>query len=157
RLVELGGRDGARPPQELIDRQWSLFRDLMRYVEAGSCRHEFILRYFGDDHETLGGCGHCHVCERLEQRGGERRTVSEEDAIVVRKALSAVARTRRRAGLGAVAEMLQGDSGPRVRRLGLDRLSTHGLLSAHPMPWIQALLRRLVTAGLVDVTPTQYP
>ena len=157
RLVELGGRDGARPPQELIDRQWSLFRDLMRYVEAGSCRHDFILRYFGDDHETLGGCGHCDVCERLEQSGGEERAVSDEDAIVVRKALSAVARTRRRAGLGAVAEMLQGDSGPRVKRLGLDRLSTHGLLSAQPMPWIQALLRRLVTAGLVDVTPTQFP
>ena len=34
----------------------------MRYVEAGSCRHDFILRYFGDDQETLGGCGHCEEC-----------------------------------------------------------------------------------------------
>ncbi len=157
RLIELPSREGERPPQELIDRQWNLFRDLLRYVEAGSCRHDFILRYFGDEQELLGGCGHCDVCERLERTGGEERTVSEDDALVVRKALSAIARVRRRAGLGAVAEMLHGDEGPRVRRLGLDRLSTHGLLSDRPAPWIQALLRRLITAGLADVTPTQYP
>ena len=83
--------------------------------------------------------------------------MSDDDAIVVKKALSAIARVRRRAGLGAVAEMLHGDEGQRVRRLGLDRLSTHGLLGERPTPWIQALLRRLIAAGLADVTASQFP
>ncbi len=157
RLIELPARDGERPPQAEIDRQWGLFRDLLRYVEAGSCRHDFILRYFGDEQELLGGCGHCDVCERLEATGGETRVVSEEDAIVVRKALSAVARVRQRAGLVAVAEMLHGADTPRMRKMRLDELSTFGLLSAHPVPWVQSLLRRLISAGLVDITASQYP
>lgn len=157
RLIELGGRDGERPPEELIERHWKLFRDLMRYVEAGSCRHDFILRYFGDEQELLGGCGHCDVCERLEEHGGEERAVSADDAVVVRKALSAIARMKRRAGLQATAEMLHGDDNDRVRRLRLKGLSTYGLLADRELPWIQSLLRRLITAGLVDITPTEYP
>ncbi|HJL16313.1 MAG TPA: ATP-dependent DNA helicase RecQ [Sandaracinaceae bacterium LLY-WYZ-13_1] len=157
RLIELGGRDGQPPPRELADRQWKLFRDLLRYVEAGSCRHDFILRYFGDEQELLGGCGHCDVCERLEQTGGEERTVSDEDALTVRKALSGVARAKRRVGLTAIAKHLHGDDDKQLQRWRLDRLSTHGLLAAHPTTWIQALLRRLLAAGLVDITPTRYP
>ena len=157
RLLELGGRDGHRPPQERIDQQWGLFRDLLRYVEAGSCRHDFILRYFGDEQELLGGCGHCDVCERLEREGGEERTISEADTLIVRKALSGVARTKQKVGMTGVAKMLHGASDKQLTRWGLDRLSTHGLLSDHPVPWIQALLRRLITAGLLDITPTQYP
>ncbi len=157
RLIELGGRDGERPPEELVQRQWKLFRDLMRYVEAGSCRHDFILRYFGDEQELLGGCGHCDVCERLEEAGGEERTVSDEDALVVRKALSGIARMKRRAGLTATAEMLHGDESERVKRLRLKTLSTFGLFADKELPWVQSLLRRLIAAGLVDITPTQYP
>ncbi|MBW2548989.1 MAG: ATP-dependent DNA helicase RecQ, partial [Deltaproteobacteria bacterium] len=84
-----GGRDpGSTPDSEHVQQQWRLFLDLMRYVEAGSCRHDFILRYFGDERETLGGCGHCDVCERLEERGeeGALRKTSEDEALVVRKA-----------------------------------------------------------------------
>ncbi|MDH5492587.1 MAG: ATP-dependent DNA helicase, partial [Myxococcales bacterium] len=104
RLVELGSERGMSAPSEEIERRWGLFLDLLRYVEAGSCRHDFILRYFGDEQELLGGCGHCDVCERLEEEGsqGAERQVSEEDAIIVRKALAGVARVNGRVGLRAV-------------------------------------------------------
>ena len=39
--------------------------ELMRYSEGGSCRHDAILRYFGDEEETLAGCGRCDVCRAL--------------------------------------------------------------------------------------------
>jgi ATP-dependent DNA helicase RecQ len=131
----------------------------MRYVEAGSCRHDFILRYFGDEGELLGGCGHCDVCERLEEAGGAPATATADadPATVVRQALSAVARAKGRVGVNAVAEMLAGGTGEQQRRLGFVRLSTHGLLRDRPRPWIQALVRRLVTAGLVDITADEYP
>jgi len=131
----------------------------MRYVEAGSCRHDFILRYFGDEQETLGGCGHCDVCERLEERGeeGGARSVSEGEALLVRKALAGVARNQGRAGLTAVSEMLHGTDNERLRRLGLTELTTHGLLEDHPKAWVLALLRRLITAGLVDLTTSEFP
>ncbi len=155
-----GGRDpgGAQDPAH-VQQQWRLFLDLMRYVEAGSCRHDFILRYFGDEQETLGGCGHCDVCERLEERGeeGGPRSASEEEAILVRKSLAGVARNQGRAGLTAVSDMLHGTDNQRLRRLGLTELSTHGLLKDHPKAWVLALLRRLITAGLVDLSTGEFP
>ncbi|MGB5311421.1 MAG: ATP-dependent DNA helicase RecQ [Polyangiales bacterium] len=157
RLIGFSG-DGESDPAH-VQQQWRLFLDLMRYVEAGSCRHDFILRYFGDEQETLGGCGHCDVCERLEQVGEESASsgVSGEHSILVRKALAGIARNHGRAGLTAVAEMLHGADNERMRRLGLTDLSTHGLLQDHPKAWVLALLRRLITAGLVDITTSEYP
>ena len=160
RLIGFAGdRD---PPSdgnpEHTRRQWRLFLDLMRYVEAGSCRHDFILRYFGDEQETLGGCGHCDVCEALENRDPATSTdPSTEEALVVRKALSGVARNRGRAGLTAVAEMLHGTDNQRLRRLGLTTLTTHALLKERSKAWLVILLRRLITAGLVDLTNDEFP
>jgi ATP-dependent DNA helicase RecQ len=161
RLLERG-RDGQPVDPAERDRQWALFRELMRYVEAGSCRHDFMLRYFGDEQELLGGCGHCDVCERLEEEGrafggdGERR-IGDEEALIVRKALSGIARAQRRAGMLGIADMLHGVDDERQRKQGLRELSTWGLLREHPLPWIISLLRRLVTAGLVEITTTQFP
>jgi ATP-dependent DNA helicase RecQ len=141
-----------------LDREWRLFLDLMRYVEAGSCRHDFILDYFGDASEALGGCGHCDVCEHLddnESRTG--RAMTEDETIVVRKALSGVARLRRRAGLTALAASLHGANTARLEQLGLTRLSTHGILSEYAQEWITRLLRRLLTATLIELTPSEFP
>ncbi len=160
RLIESPRQDGSgeAPSSERIQWQWQMFLDLMRYAEAGSCRHDFILRHFGDEQETLGGCGHCDVCERLERSGGEGPSQDpEEVSRIVRQALSGVARSRGRAGLGAVVEMLRGVDNPRLRRFGMTSLSTHGLLSAHRADWIMALMRRLITAGLVDLSPDPFP
>ncbi|MBW2456095.1 MAG: ATP-dependent DNA helicase RecQ [Deltaproteobacteria bacterium] len=160
RLIERSDpRDLKEPDPEHIERQWRLFLDLMRYVEAGSCRHDFILRYFGDDQETLGGCGHCDVCEQLDADGSAAGSggPSEDDVIVVQKALSGVARLQGRAGLAALASSLHGADTERMRQLGLTRLSTHGLLNDRPQRWIMALLRRLMTASLVDLTASDFP
>jgi len=150
--------DEAARAAENKKRHWRLFLDLMRYVEAGSCRHDFILRYFGDDGEILGGCGHCDICEQLgpgDQLGGGGVTAAE--VLLVRKALAGVARLRRRAGLQALIASLHGEESERLRQLGLTALSTHGLLKEHPKSWITKLLRRLITAGLVDISAGDYP
>ena len=89
-------------------RAWGLFRELLRYVDAGMCRHDFILRYFGDENELLGGCGHCDVCESESSLDSEDESVRAATAVTVQKALSGVARANRRAGIAAVASMLVG-------------------------------------------------
>ncbi len=154
RLCELGG-DGPAP-REVAARQWGLFRELLRYLDAGTCRHDFILRYFGDEQEVLGGCGHCDVCTESDERG-EVDELSEEDALVVKKALAGVARARGRGGLVAVAEMLRGERSDRVERFGFDQLSTFGLLKERPQSWVLALLRGMLAAGFIDLTATDHP
>jgi ATP-dependent DNA helicase RecQ len=131
----------------------------LRYVDARTCRHDFVLRYFGDEQELLGGCGHCDICEALDGAAEtpESDAQREEAAIAVRKALSAVARAQQRAGMGAIAEMLHGVDSDRTRRFGFTRLSTFGLMKDRPIEWIGDLLRALLAAGWIDLTATDHP
>lgn len=156
RLVQMGS-DGEEADASLAARAWQLFRDLLRYIDARSCRHDFVLRYFGDERETLGGCGHCDVCQEIAQHAGDDGTSTEEITLVVRKALSAVARANKRAGMQAVAEMLHGVDSERTRRFGFTGLTTFGLLKDHSLPWTVALLRALLAAGWIDLTTTEHP
>ena len=152
RLIEAGGGD-EQPRPEVVEHKWALFLDLMRWAEGGSCRHDAILRYFGDEAETLSGCGRCDVCRQIDKDVMD----DAEAALVVRKALSAVARVDRRFGLGAAVKLLAGLPDPRLARAGLDRTPTFGALREHPEPWITQLLRRCVTAGWVDFTAGDKP
>jgi ATP-dependent DNA helicase RecQ len=151
RLLERG--DGVEPA--VVEHKWNLFLELMRWVEGGSCRHDAILRYFGDEAETLAGCGRCDVCQSLGDGG------SSEDAetvtLVVRKALSAVARVHDRFGLTAAVHLLRGTEDPRLSRAGLDRTPTWRVLEEHSEEWLLRLLRRCVTAGWVDFSSGDRP
>jgi len=154
-LLESDGQGGAVEP-EVVRHKWNLYLELMRWAEGGSCRHDAILRYFGDEAETLAGCGLCDVCRRLdgEADGGTDGEAPEQDpevvSLTVRKALSAVARVHGRFGLGAAAQLLRGAEDPRLSRTGLDRSKTFGTLRERSEEWLTRLLRRCVTAGWVD-------
>ncbi|MCH8890338.1 MAG: HRDC domain-containing protein [Myxococcales bacterium] len=74
----------------------------------------------------------------------------EEVTLVVRKALSAVARVHGRFGLSAAVALLRGAKDPRLERFGLDRTPTFGVLRSYREEWLTRLLRRCVTAGWVD-------
>lgn len=107
----------------------------------------------------LGGCGHCDVCAALDGANEEPEAhwADGDDAATVRKALAAVARAKGRAGLSAVTEMLCGVRSERTERFGFTALSTFGLLSTRPVPWVTSLLRGLVAAGWIDLTTTDHP
>jgi ATP-dependent DNA helicase RecQ len=160
RLVTTGS-DGSPAPPELAARAWSLFRELLRYLDARTCRHDFILRYFGDERELLGGCGHCDICVALDGRDAdgddESAAAHDETARVVRMALSAVARARQRGGLASVAEMLRGVETDKTRRFGFTELSTFGLMRDRSAEYVMDLLRALLTAGWIDLTANEHP
>ena len=146
RLIE-ADVDGRVPQPEVVRHKWNLFLELMRWAEGGSCRHDAVLRYFGDEAETLAGCGHCDVCAQLEAPEVDD---PESVALVARKALSAVARIHARFGLGVAVKLLRGANDERLSRSGLDRTPTFGALADRSEEWLQRLLRRCVTAGWVD-------
>jgi len=125
-----------------------MFLELIRWAEGGSCRHDAILRYFGDEAETLAGCGRCDVCLALED---EPETGDPEQVtLIVRKALSGVARVDGRFGLQLAVKLVRGDADERLERAGLTQVRTFGNLSEHGAPWLTALLRRCVSAGWVS-------
>lgn len=156
RLIETGV-DGQPADRATIQRQWGLFRDLLKYIDACSCRHDFILRYFCNDSEAIGGCGRCDICRSRAAESREDPSISARDTLVVRKVLAGVARAAQRAGLSSVCDMLRGIGGERIRRFGFDQLSTFGLLSEMSQEEVMAALRAAVAAGYVDVSTGEFP
>ncbi|MFA5801573.1 MAG: ATP-dependent DNA helicase RecQ, partial [Thermoleophilia bacterium] len=155
RLIERGSGADGPPEPEVVQHKWNLFLELMRWAEGGSCRHDAILRYFGDEEETLSGCGRCDVCLELAGSGEQD---PETLNITVRKALSAVARMSGRFGIQAAAGLLRGDTGDeRLTWSGLDQTPTFGALGERSQEWLLKLLRRCVTAGLIDFTGGNRP
>jgi ATP-dependent DNA helicase RecQ len=153
RLLEMPS-EGSVPDPARVQHRWNLFLELMRWAEGGTCRHDAILRYFGDEAETLAGCGRCDVCTTLDE---PREGDATETAIAVRKALSAVARTHNRFGLQAAVKLLAGLPDPRLERSGLQATKTFGALKGKSEDWLLSLLRRCVTAGWVDFTAGERP
>jgi ATP-dependent DNA helicase RecQ len=154
RLLELPVDD--RPPDpETVRHKWSLFLELLRWADSGSCRHDAILRYFGDEEETLAGCGRCDVCLRLA--AGADVADAEATVLLVRKALSAVARIDGRFGLGAAVQLLRGVKDERLVRAGLHETRTFGILADRSEEWLTRLLRRCVPPGWVDFTGGDRP
>ena len=158
-LLERGADGGPAPAPEVVEHKWGLFLELVRWAEGGSCRHDAILRYFGDEAETLAGCGRCDVCAALG--GGEVNRADAPDdaeaALIVRKALSGVARVHGRFGLGTAVKLIHGDAEPRLEQAGLTRFQTFGNLREHDERWLLAVLRRCVTAGWVSFTGGDRP
>lgn len=153
RLLE-SNAEGFVPDPARVAHRWSLFLELMRWAEGGTCRHDAILRYFGDEAETLAGCGRCDNCTQLLEPTEDD---AEEKATIVRKALSAVARVNGRFGLLAAVKLLAGAPDPRLERSGLQQTKTFGALRERGEEWITSLLRRCVTAGWVDFTADERP
>jgi ATP-dependent DNA helicase RecQ len=149
------GADGVLPEPAVLEHKWGLFLELIRWVEGGSCRHDAILRYFGDEAETLAGCGRCDVCRALS--GADERVDAETVSLIVRKALSGAARVHGRFGLQTAVRLVHGDADPRLERAGLTRVQTFGNLREHASEWLLALFRRCITAGWVSFTGGDRP
>ncbi len=152
-LIE-GDYESRAIDENVVRHKWNLFLELMRWAEGGSCRHDTILRYFGDEEETLSGCGRCDVCLEMDDNDSQNE---DETATIVRKALCGVARVNGRFGIQAVAKLLKGAKDERLDWSGLALTPTFGTLAEYKEDWILTVLRRCVTAGWVDFHGGQRP
>jgi ATP-dependent DNA helicase RecQ len=87
----------------------------------------------------------------------EARELSEDERLVVRKILACAARMEGRFGKGLLASTLRGSRSAKVTQVGLDRLSTYGLLSGMTQDEIVLYIDALVSAAALRVTGDNYP
>jgi ATP-dependent DNA helicase RecQ len=126
-----------------------------------TCRQQWILNYFGEP--DAGVCGSCDVCR--DSGSGEARQPNAEEDLIVRKALSGVARMSRRTrdgwearfGRGRIVQMLAGSKSQEIIAARLDQLSTYGILSDKGAGFLNGLMRSLADAGLVVTVTGEYP
>jgi ATP-dependent DNA helicase RecQ len=121
------------------------------YVSRAACRRRYLVDYFGDARRPEQ-CGMCDRC-----LAPEAAPVEGELHTAAMMALSCVARMKGRFGKTRVVEVLQGADSKPVREAGLDRLSTHGLLSKWSKAELHRFLDSLMRAGLARLSLDAFP
>jgi len=119
---------------------------LLGFCESTACRHQAILRYFGEEHP--GACGQCDNC---------LTPVETWDATeAARMALSCVYRTGQRFGVAHLIDVLLGKTTPKVAQFNHHQLSTFGIGAGLEQAQWSSVYRQLAAAGLVNVDIENY-
>jgi ATP-dependent DNA helicase RecQ len=119
---------------------------LLGYCESTTCRHQSILRYFGED--SPGGCANCDNC--LEPVATWNATKE------VQKALSCVYRTGQRFGVVHLIDVLLGKTTPRIQEFFHDQVSTYGIGKDLNQAQWNSIYRQLVAGGYLDADIALY-
>jgi ATP-dependent DNA helicase RecQ len=136
------------------ERDLAKLHRIIQYADHSGCRHRYILEYFGDT-DAAERCSVCDNC--LSHVDSAARLPTEQETLVIQKALSCVARVNGRFGRGRIGQTLVGSRSKEVLDAGLDRLSTYGLLREMGEDYVWSLLNALIKAGCVVVSGGQYP
>ena len=135
--------DDSAAPDEQKRIEHGKLEALIAYSEAAGCRRQVLLRHFG---ETLADpCGNCDGC--LEPKALVDLTVSAQ------KLLSAVVRSGQRFGAAHVVDVLLGANSDRIRQLGHDQLSVHGIGRELDRSQWRTLVRQLTGLGYLQPVP----
>ena len=110
---------------------------LLGYAEATRCRRQVLLAYFGETRDEP--CGNCDLCLDPPQTWDATQAAQ--------KALSAVYRTGQRFGVAHVVNVLRGSDEERIRNLGHDRLTVHGIGADLDERQWRGVFRQLVAMG----------
>lgn len=135
---------GSNPDQVRIELH--KLNAMVGFAEAGTCRREALLGYFGE--RLAESCGNCDLC--LDPPESFDAT---EDA---RKALSCVYRVGQRFGAGHVIDVLRGSRSERIQQLGHDRLSTYGIGADRSAEAWGSIIRQLIHRGYLEQDLANY-
>ena len=136
-------RDGQGPDPQELERLGAM----VDYCKTAECLRGRILAYFGQPHPDR--CGNCGSC---------RGVYTQADVTVqAQMILSCIKRVRDKLGyyVGAalIVQVLRGGRSQRIRELGLDGLSTYGLLREESRERVRAYLDCLEAEGCVYTEP----
>ena len=132
------------------DRKSNEFKKLqvmVDYCHTTMCLRAHVLRYFGED--APARCDNCSNCNQAFEL--------KDITIEAQQIFSCVYRIKERFGIKVIAGVLKGSKDKRILELGLDKLSTYGLMRGRTEKEIHALVQTLVADGYLQLTEGQYP
>ncbi len=138
--------DSGDAPEERKRVERQKLDALLGFCESTTCRHQTILRYFGEEHP--GHCGQCDNC--LEPVDTWNATQA------ARMALSCVYRTGQRFGVVHLIEVLLGKTTPKIQQFNHQQLSTFGIGKDLAQNQWSSVFRQLVAAGFLESDIAAY-
>lgn len=130
------------------NRAWKKLDDILHYSSLNSCRHKYLLNYFGEQSET-DNCGACDIC--LEP------TKEFDGTEITQKILSAIIRTGQKFGAGHIVRILVGSKSERLEQFGHDKLTVFGIVKDFNRDQLSQIINQLINKSLLQKTDGQYP
>jgi len=132
--------DSGDAPEERKAVERQKLDALLGFCESTSCRHQTLLRYFGETHP--GNCEQCDNC---------LSPVDTWDATQAsRMALSCVYRTGQRFGVVHLIDVLLGKNTPKIQQFNHQSLSTFGIGKGLTQSQWSSVYRQLVAGGYLE-------
>ncbi len=127
---------------------------MLRYVSSRSCRHHFILDYFGDKEAMGAACGHCDYCGL--DNAIPARPPTETEWPLIQKLLSGVGRLDGRFGRNTIMAVMIGSKSKEIVDRKLNEVSTYGALAETDPNYLKAIFDELVKAKAITLSPDTY-
>jgi ATP-dependent DNA helicase RecQ len=142
---EEGERD-----EERIAHNLELLKAMTFYAASSDCLRSRLLGYFGETAPNY--CGHCSNCDTVFE--------TADITIPAQKIVSCVYRLERmgrRFGKTMLINILRGSKNEKIRSLGLESLSTYGIMADMDTHRVRTILDHLVDQRYLAVTGDEYP
>ena len=136
--------EGIAPPERRAA-DHSRLNALLGLAEALECRRKTLLGYFDETEVT---CGKCDLCDTPVD--------VFDGTVAVRKALSAILRTKEWFGSGHLIDILLGNQTDKIRERGHDSLPTYGVGREYNKPQWQAVFRQMMGHDLIRPDPSRH-
>ena len=127
---------------------------MLKYVNTRSCRHHFILDYFGEKAAMGAACGLCNNCGY--DKASATRAPSEDEWGLIQKLLSCVGRLDGRFGRNTIIAVATGSTAKEIIDRDLQKVPTYGVLSGSRPDYLRKLFDELVRVGAVAVADNKY-
>ena len=138
--------DSGDAPEERKRVERQKLDALLGFCESTACRHQTILRYFGEEHP--GDCAQCDNC--LEP-------VDTWDATqAAQMALSCAYRTGQRFGVAHLIDVLLGKKTDKIEQFHHQALSTYGIGQGLAQAQWSSVFRQLVAGGFLEADMEAY-
>ena len=121
---------------------------LIDYCNTNKCLRNSILNYFGEEieEENCNNCGNCLSKSEMV-----------DITIEAQKILSCIYRVRERFGITVIVQVLRGSKSKRILNLGLDKLSTYGIMKEYTEAAIKEMIMVLISMDYIHMTADKYP
>jgi len=132
--------DSGDAPEERKRVERQKLDALLGFCESTACRHQTLLRYFGEQHP--GDCGQCDNC--LQPVDTWNATQAAQ------MALSCVYRTGQRFGVVHLIDVLLGKNTEKIQQFNHQTLSTFGVGQGLAQAQWSSVFRQLVAGGFLE-------
>jgi ATP-dependent DNA helicase RecQ len=149
-LITNHNDEDAERDEEQVAHNLELLKQMTFYATGTDCLRSRLLSYFGESGPNY--CGNCSNCKTVFD--------SVDITIEAQKIISCVYRVKERGrsfGKLMIIDILRGSKTNKITSLGLDTLSTYGIMAETSAHRIRSIMDYLVSQGYLTVGAGEYP